>query len=173
MSGLLDMSRIHRRLDGREAFYRALRKAEYYTNRYGTGSLLSRLYRFHYRNLCRKNTWQIPINVCGKGLAIVHFGTIIISGESSIGENLRIHPGTVIGAAFVKEDSGAPRLGNNVYIGPGAKLFGPIEIGDNTAIGANAVVNKSFAGGVSIAGIPASVVSDRGSERYIKPFAQQ
>lgn len=64
--------------------------------------------------------------------------------------------------------SGAPRLGDNVYIGPGAKIFGPIEIGDNVAIGANAVVNKSFPDSVTIAGVPAKIISYHDSSIYIK-----
>ena len=56
-------------------------------------------------------------------------------------------------------------IGDNVYIGPGAMLFGPIRIADEIAIGANSVVNRSFEEpGITIAGAPARKVSDRGSE---------
>jgi serine O-acetyltransferase len=59
----------------------------------------------------------------------------------------------------------APTVGDNCYIGPGAKIFGEINIGPNTVIGANAVVNKSFPeGNQTIAGIPAKVISQKGSE---------
>jgi serine O-acetyltransferase len=55
-------------------------------------------------------------------------------------------------------------IGDNCYIGPGAKIFGAIEIGPDVAIGANAVVNKSFpGGGVTLGGIPARVISQSGS----------
>lgn len=55
-------------------------------------------------------------------------------------------------------------MGNNVYIGPGAKLFGRIEIADGIAIGANAVVNKSFLeNNISIAGIPAKKIGNMGT----------
>lgn len=53
----------------------------------------------------------------------------------------------------------APVIGNNVWIGPGAKLFGDITIGDNVMIGANSVVTKSFPDNVRIAGIPAKIIS--------------
>ena len=49
-------------------------------------------------------------------------------------------------------------IGDNVYIGPGAKIFGAITIGDNVKIGANAVVNKSFGDDISIGGIPARIL---------------
>lgn len=53
----------------------------------------------------------------------------------------------------------APRIGNNVYIGPGAIIFGNIEIADNISIGANATVNKSFNEQNTVfAGTPAKVV---------------
>ena len=52
-----------------------------------------------------------------------------------------------------------PTLGDYVYIGPGAKLYGNISIGSRVAVGANAVVNKSFGDDVTLAGIPARIVS--------------
>jgi serine O-acetyltransferase len=51
----------------------------------------------------------------------------------------------------------APSIGSNVYIGPGAKLFGDICVGDNVVIGANAVVNRDIPNNVTVAGIPAKV----------------
>lgn len=164
---------ISRLRDRRYKFYKSLRKTEYYTNcRHDTlGKLIGKLLRFRHDRLCDQYGWTIPINVFGRGLAIVHVGTIVVSGKAHIGENCRIHACTNIGAATTKEGSGAPTLGDSVYIGPGAKLFGPIVIGDNTAIGANAVVNSSFPGGnCSIGGIPARKISDHTSAAYIEPF---
>jgi len=50
-----------------------------------------------------------------------------------------------------------------VYIGPGAKIFGAITIGDGAAIGANAVVHRDVSPGVTVGGVPARVISDKGS----------
>lgn len=97
--------------------------------------------------------FSIPKNVFGPGLCIVHYGTIVVSPKAQIGKNCRLHPSTSIG-----DYNGVPRLGDNVYIGPGAKLFGAITIGDNVAIGANSVVNHSFSDNVVIAGAPAKVI---------------
>ena len=59
----------------------------------------------------------------------------------------------------------APTIGDNCYIGPGAKLFGDIVVGNNVAIGANAVVNKSFReNDITVAGVPAKVISHKGSK---------
>lgn len=130
--------------------------------------ILAKIQLFRYRKLCDKYQWTIPINVFGKGLCIVHTGTIVVSEKAQIGENCRIHVCTNIGQAISHGESGAPVIGNNVYIGPGAKIFGPITIGDNTAIGANAVVNKSFSdGNYTIAGVPAKVITSNDSSKYI------
>ena len=116
------------------------------------------LYKLHYRNYGYKLGYTIPLNVFGKGLCIAHIGTIIVNSKCKIGDYCRIHCGVNIGG------SEAPIIGNYVYIGPGAKLFGKISIGDHCAIGANAVVNKSFEGeGLTIAGVPAKVISHKGS----------
>jgi serine O-acetyltransferase len=102
-------------------------------------------------------------NNFGPGLSISHPGMIIVNTDARIGANCRIHPGTVI-ATQAGPVSRTPRLGNNVYIGPGVKIFGDIEIGDNIAIGANSVVNKSFIEpGITIAGVPAKKISGKGS----------
>lgn len=154
----------------RYRLYRSLRLTEYYTNcrKDPLGRLAGKFLRLHHRILCDRYSWTIPINVFGPGLAIVHVGTIVVNGDAKIGKNCRIHVCTNIGRAPSKEGDGAPILGDNVYIGPGAKLFGKITIGDNTAIGANAVVNSSFPdGNCSIGGIPAKKISDHTSRSYI------
>ncbi len=102
--------------------------------------------------------FSIPKNVFGPGLCLVHYGTIVVSHKCKIGENCRIHPSTSIG-----DYNGTPVIGNNVYIGPGAKLFGPIKIGNNVAIGANAVVNCDIPDNVTVGGIPAKVISQKSS----------
>lgn len=148
-----------------------LRKCEYYNN-IKDGScvkkLLGLIYRYKRQKLGFKSGFSIPINVCDKGLCIAHVGPIIINEQTRIGENCRIHVGVNIGAD-ARIGSDAPTIGNNVYIGPGAKIFGEVVIGDNIAIGANAVVNKSFIEkGISIAGIPAKKINNNGVEGILK-----
>lgn len=169
-SGLSNARIVKRLTDRRFRFYKSLRRTEYYTNcRHDPiGRLIGKLLRLRHTMLCDKYNWTIPINVFGEGLAIVHVGSIVVSGDARIGKNCRIHICTNIGRAPSREGTGAPVLGDNVYIGPGAKLFGAIRIGDNTAIGANAVVNSSFPeGNCSIGGIPARKISDHTSAPYI------
>ena len=116
-----------------------------------------------HRSLGVKLGFSIPINVFETGLSIAHVGTVIVNPTSKTGKNCRIHACTNIGVA-AGTNGGAPNIGDNVYIGPGVKMFGEITIADNIAIGANAVVNKSFTTPViTIAGIPTKKISDKGS----------
>jgi serine O-acetyltransferase len=107
-------------------------------------------------------------------LSIAHYGSIIVNGGARIGANCRIHVGVNIGTEAGKSLT-APRIGDNCYIGPGAKVFGDIIIGPNTVIGSNAVVNQSFVeGGITIAGVPARVVSEKSSNGLlIRGFSQK
>ena len=62
----------------------------------------------------------------------------------------------------------SPIIGNNVWIGPGARIYGNIKIGNNVVIGANSVVNKTFPSNITIAGIPAKKINDKGYKDYFK-----
>ena len=169
-SGLEGARLVVRLRDRRFKFYKSLRKTEYYTNcrRDPLGQIIGKLLRFRHTLLCDRYQWTIPINVFGEGLTLVHVGPVVVSGYARVGKNCRIHICTNIGYAPSKEGEGAPILGDNVYIGPGAKLFGAICIGSNTAIGANAVVNSSFPqGNCSIGGVPARKISNHTSLPYI------
>ncbi len=152
-------------------FQRLLRKLEYFTN--CRKSLFWKpaylLLKYRFRRLSIRLGFDIPGNVFGPGLSIAHYGTIIVNGAARIGANCRIHAGVNIGTkaghTFL-----APKIGDNVYIGPGAKIFGPIEIASGIAIGANSVVNKSFPEpNISIAGVPARKISAKGSEGLTGP----
>ncbi|MDR2628020.1 MAG: serine acetyltransferase [Dysgonamonadaceae bacterium] len=151
-------------------FQLRLRKIEYLQN-VCRSNYFCRIYLFllEYINhrLATRLGFSIPKNVCGGGLCIVHYGTIVISPKAKIGENFRIHPSTSIG-----DYNGAPQIGNNVYVGPGAKLFGNITVGNNVAIGANAVVNTDIPDNVTVGGIPAKIISHKSSlEKGVFPDA--
>jgi serine O-acetyltransferase len=144
-------------------FQRLLRSLEYYRN-CSHKSLNRLICVVRISRLSRLLAFTIPSNVFGPGLSIAHYGTLVVSAGAKIGANCRVHTGVNIGTA-AGQSMAAPCIGDNCYIGPGAKLFGPIELGNNIAIGANAVVNKSFPeGNCTIAGVPAKRVSDKTSE---------
>jgi serine O-acetyltransferase len=110
---------------------------------------------------------HIKPNVFGPGLSISHPGTIIVNGKTRVGANCRLHVCISIGTRAGYRDL-VPTIGNNVYIGPGAKIFGDIIIADGIAIGANSVVDKSFTEpNIGIAGIPAKKINDKGSKDLI------
>lgn len=169
-TGLLGKPWYQKFIDRRFKFYKSLRYTEYYCNcKKGVlAKIIKNILLIRHARLCDKYNWTIPINVFGGGLAIVHVGTIVVSDKAKIGKNCRIHVCTNIGNALSHGADGTPTIGNNVYIGPGAKIFGPVTIGDNVAIGANAVVNKSFPNNCTIAGIPAKKISDNTSKIYIE-----
>ena len=129
-------------------FQELLRKAEYYTNVGGRlrKKLLGNFYKLLAGHYGAKCGYSVPLNVFGPGLFLGHTGTIVINGGTRFGANARIQSCVNVGAYSRfdenwKQDA-APTFGDNVYIGPGAKIFGPVTIGDNVAIGANAVVSK-------------------------------
>jgi len=146
-------------------YQKALRKAEYIKNcKHG---LIGRIqYAFALRKLRKLGItlgFHIFPNNFGPGLSISHPGSIIVNTNVRVGANCRVHPGTVIGTQAGPVNK-TPVLGDNIYIGPGVKIFGNIEIANNIAIGANSVVNKSFLEpNITIAGIPARKISGQGS----------
>lgn len=139
-----------------------MRKLDYYTNK----NLLKYFYyRFKFHNMSIRLGFSIPCNVIGPGLSIVHYGNIVISSGCNIGKNCRIHSGVNIGANAGERK--AATIGDNVYIGPGAKIIGCIKIGNNSVIGANAVVTKNVPDSVTVGGIPARIISENDSSRHI------
>ena len=146
-------------------FQRLLRKNEYLFN--CKKDLVSRLklliVKWQYHRLSVKLGFRISRNNFGPGLSIAHPGTIIVNRAARIGANCRLHTCTNIGTQAGYRNK-APKIGNNVFIGPGAKMFGDIEVADNICIGANSVVNKSFKEpSITIAGVPAKKISNKDS----------
>jgi len=100
---------------------------------------------------------ELPCEVeIGNGFVIDHFGGIIISGYAKFGANCRIRNGVVVGLKNVEEPI-APVIGDNVDIGSGAKVLGPIRIGNNVRIGANAVVLCDVPDNHMAVGVPAVI----------------
>lgn len=97
-----------------------------------------------YNKLCYRNNASIPLRTkIGKGLTLPHgLSGIFISVGAEIGDNCTIFQQVTIGSNTLGQSkkSGAPKIGNNVYIGAGAKIIGNVNIGNNVRIGANCVV---------------------------------
>ena len=99
----------------------------------------------------------------GKGLHIAHSGCIVLHHDAVLGENVSISHGVTVGQTLKDGRSFVPVIGNNVYIAPGAKVIGGVHVGDNAAIGANAVVTHDVPSGAVVAGCPARVLSMDGA----------
>lgn len=124
--------------------------------------------RFFLKHLTYKLGISIPPETkIGSGFYIGHFGGIVVNEKSIIGKNCNISHGVTIGQANRGENKGYPTLGDNIYIGPGAKIIGAITIGNNVAIGANCVVTKNIPDNAVVVGIPGRVISQKGSTEYV------
>lgn len=140
----------------------------------GLPKLLRAPLLFWYRRLSLRLGFTIGSNVFGPGIALPHYGPLMVHQDACIGRNCRIHIGTVIaGSAVIMDydevpEFDAPILGDQVYIGPGVKMSGPLVIGSNIAIGANSVVTRSFPiEGVTLSGFPARIIARQGSEQML------
>lgn len=110
---------------------------------------------------------EIPFNVelpfgvnIGEGLRLNHTYGIVLNSNVIIGKNCTIFQQVTIGAVECKGITDkAPQLGDNVYIGAGAKILGDIIIGDNVKIGANAVVTKDVPSNSTVVGNPMKIIS--------------
>lgn len=101
----------------------------------------------------------------GKGFYIGHFGNIAIHGDVVIGENCNVSQGITIGISNHGSRTGVPTIGNFVFIGPNAGIFGKITIGNNVIIGANTVVNENIEDRKTVLQ-PQPIISDKDLSAY-------
>ncbi|MDN3652426.1 serine acetyltransferase [Thalassotalea ponticola] len=90
----------------------------------------------------------------GSGFVLLHPIGVVINSKVKGGDNVVLESGVVIG----DEKGKAPTLGDNIFVGSGAKIIGDISIGDNAKVGANAVVLKDVPANTTVVGIPAKEV---------------
>jgi len=115
----------------------------------------------------------------GKNFFIDHGMGVVIGETSEIGDNVTIYHATTLGgiSPSIKSDEQRdvkrhPTLKNNVVVGSGAQVLGPIVVGENAKIGANAVVTKDVPANAVMVGIPAKNVNEDGSktDTSFKPY---
>jgi len=152
-------------------YIRELRYNEYFLN----NSILSNIifirsfksYIFTFRliisnlrlkRLAYRTGFQIPPNTIDEGLTIWHWGNIIINPHAMIGKNCTLNANIIIG--HKNDGTKAPSIGDNCFVGAGAKVIGPITIGNNVVIAPNAVVVKNVPSNVVVAGIPAKIIKE-------------
>ena len=104
----------------------------------------------------------------GEGLHILHFGNIIVGSKVKMGSNCTISQGVTLGGGGHGLGWGVPTIGNRVYIGPNAVVFGKITIGNDVMIGAGCVVSRSIRDRAVVIGNPAQIVWFEGSFERIR-----
>lgn len=162
----LGVTRKHPPVFGDEVwkFQIILRKREYYTNcRQNVFTKLMRgYYSFRHHNMSVKLGFQVPANTCGPGLRINHFGHMGVHPNAKIGKFCNIHQGAWI--AQNVEEGVAPTIGDNVFIGAGAKVLGGVTIANDVVIAANSVVIRDvLQEHVTVGGIPAKIIKETGN----------
>ena len=111
---------------------------------------------------------SIPYNTrIGPGLYIGHYGGIVVNDSVVIGEDCNINHEVTIGVKYGGRNPGVPAIGDRVYLGPGCKVIGGICLGNDVAVGANSVVVESVPDSGVAAGVPAKVISLKGSSDYV------
>lgn len=110
----------------------------------------------------------------GGGLKIAHGSGIVIGSKAIVGKNVTIMQGVTLGGNFYKTGTykgqliECPVIENDVFIGPGAKILGPVVIGDESLIGANSVITKSFEKRSLIIGNPGKLIRKLEDNEYTK-----
>lgn len=148
-------------------YQRHLRYVEYYKNT-GKNKIMFLYHFFRYKRLGFKLRFTIYPNTVGPGLRIFHTGDFIhVKQNCKIGKNCTLLPGVVIGNKNLEDDGSWVTIGDNCYMGLGAKIFGQVTIGDNVVIGANSVVVKDIPDNCVVSGIPAKIIKING-EKLVK-----
>ena len=118
---------------------------------------LSLIYRAMYRRCRNVYGIELPYSATvGQRVIIEHQHGIVIHGNSVIGDDCILRQGVTLGNKTLDRPHDAPKLGNRVNVGAGAKILGAVTIGDDASIGANAVVLKDVPAGAVAVGIPAT-----------------
>jgi len=99
-----------------------------------------------------------PGAVIGRGLFIDHGMGVVIGETAEIGDNCTIYHGVTLGGTGKDKGKRHPTIGNNVLISAGAKILGPFKVGDNSRIGANAVVLREVEPNTTVVGVPGRAV---------------
>ena len=100
----------------------------------------------------------------GRGFFIDHGMGVVIGETAIIGDNVLLYQGVTLGGTGLEKGKRHPTIGNNVVIGTGAKVLGNITVGDNSYIGANAVVIKDVPPNSTVVGVPGRITKQDGKK---------
>jgi serine O-acetyltransferase len=131
---------------------------------------LSVMYRALFRAVRNHYGIELPYTVqLGRRVVFEHQHGIVVHGSTVIGDDCIIRQGVTLGIRSMDRLDDAPVLGRGVNVGAGAKIIGPVHIGDGADVGANAVVLQDVPAGSLAVGIPAHVISRKGSPEPLEP----
>ncbi|MBY8987876.1 MAG: serine O-acetyltransferase [Candidatus Lokiarchaeota archaeon] len=100
----------------------------------------------------------------GNEFFIDHGAGVVIGETAEVGNNVTIYSGVVLGGTNLEQKKRHPTLGNDIVVGTGAKILGPVTIGDNVRVGANSVVVMDVPPNCVVVGVPAKIVSKKGEK---------
>lgn len=123
---------------------------------------------YHFFNILSQILTGIHINrkvTIGDGFIIHNFSSIHIDAQK-IGNNFTINQGVTVDSDWRR--SGKPTIGNNVFLGSGAKVLGELTIGDNVVVAANALVIDSIPDNCTVVGVPARIISRDAGSNYLQ-----
>jgi len=100
-----------------------------------------------------------PAATLGAGLFIDHATGVVIGETAEVGEDVTLYQGVTLGGTSLEHGKRHPTLGDRVTVGAGAKVLGPVTIGDDSRIGANAVVVKDVPPNSVVVGVPGQVIA--------------
>jgi serine O-acetyltransferase len=132
--------------------------------RFGFGHFVRLILRHYSFKYGISIPWRTKI---GPGFYVGHFGQIVVHYRSVIGRNCNISQGVTVGQANRGPRKGYGTIGDNVYIGPGAKIVGSVKVGNDVAIGANCVVTHDVPDNAVVVGVPGRAISNEGSVGYV------
>jgi serine O-acetyltransferase len=147
--------------------YRCSRWVHFYCHILGLRIVLKLVCAIWQRHVLAKTGVELSNRAeIGAGLFISHANGIVIHMDAKIGKNCNLGHQVTIGMGL-RDRQGSPKVGDQVFFAPGAKVFGSIKIGNNVAIGANAVVFQDLPDNAVAVGIPARIASYRGSQDFV------
>jgi serine O-acetyltransferase len=143
--------------------------------------LANQLWRWNFKLLARWlmtiARWFTGVEIhpaarIGQRFFIDHGMGVVIGETAEIGDDVTLYHGVTLGGTSWKEGKRHPTLGNGVIVGAGAKVLGPILVGNNARIGSNAVVVKPVPEGVTVVGIPGHIVKTKKVDEVKRAQAQ-
>lgn len=116
-----------------------------------------------------------PAATIGRRFFIDHGMGVVIGETAEIGDDCTLYHGVTLGGTSWKKGKRHPTLGNNVIVGAGAKVLGPVVIGEGARVGSNAVVVRDVPAGATVVGIPGHLIKAHNTEddKKRKAFAEK